>query len=284
MRGCAGLRAHGTADAADHTESGFAGDDALQSVHRRHGQGPSGARAGRAGRRDGPRHRRRVHPVAHAEHRQGPGGAFPARSGRQEGLSAAHAPGGGRLRKPRSAAGGDSADSGGERPGEGRGDHHRLPGGLPRRGGLLRRVSEQPHHHRRMLVERRPAGADGRQRADGEPRRSGLPHPSVQDRHARAAGRPNHRLFPDGAPVRRRSHRAVLVPDRPGGTEKPRAVLSDLHHAGDPSHHSGQPRPRAHVRGRHPRHRRALLPVHRGQGGALQGQGAPSRSSWSPRG
>ena len=50
----------------------------------------------------------------------------------------AHAPGGGRLRKPRSAAGGDSAAFEVENGRvAGVDDHHRRAGGLPRGGGLL---------------------------------------------------------------------------------------------------------------------------------------------------
>ena len=171
-------------------------------VHRRHGQGPSGARTGRAGRRDGPGAIDDVFIQSRMLNTgKGPAVHSLRAAGGQKGLSAAHAPGGGRLRKPRICGRRRFGEIlTGERPGDGRGAPPPARGVACRgRGGLLRRVSEQPHHHRRMLVERRPAGADGRQRADGEPRRSGLSHPPVQDRHARAAGRPNHRLFPDGA-------------------------------------------------------------------------------------
>ena len=55
------------------------------------------------------------------------------------------------------------------------------------------------------------------------------------------------------------------------------------HHRGDARHHPRQPAPRAHVfrpdRGRRP----ALLPVHRGQGGALRRAAPRTRSSWSRR-
>ena len=72
MRSGAGLCAHGAENPAADAEHGRCGDDALQSIHRRHGKGTPCAGAGCAGRRDGPRHRRYVHPEPHAQHGQGP--------------------------------------------------------------------------------------------------------------------------------------------------------------------------------------------------------------------
>ena len=66
---------------------------------------------------------------------------------------------------------------------------------------------------------------------------------------------------PYGAAARRRPRHAVFVPDA-ARAQKPRAVLSDIHQRADPPHHPCQPPPRADVLRRHPRHGRALLPLH----------------------
>ena len=134
-----------------------------------------------------------------------------------------------------------------------------------------------------MRVERRAAGAAGRQRPHGLPGRARFFHPPLQDRHARAPRRPHHRLFPNGAAAGRRADHAVFVFDRRRDAEKPRPLLSDLHHEGDARNSPCQPAPRADVHRLHPRHGGALLSLHRGQSRALQGQGAPPRVSRTRR-
>ena len=63
-----------------------------------------------------------------------------------------------------------------------------------------------------------PGGRGGRRRgrrALGQPARPRLRAPTVQDRHAAPAQRPDDRLLPARAPARRRRAGPVLVPDRP---------------------------------------------------------------------
>ena len=95
----------------------------------------------------------------------------------------------------------------------------------------------------------------------------------------------------DGAPARRRAGRALLLPDRRGRSghgrvlpaAQPCPVLPDLHQRGNAPHHPGKPAPRPHGARRYPGHRRALLPQHRGQGGAALPTRTATSSSWSRR-
>ena len=86
------------------------------------------------------------------------------------------------------------------RPRQRRAHDHRRGDRMPRGGGMQRRIPEQPHHHRRMLVERRPAGADGLEQPDRVPDGSGLLDPPVQDRGY------------DSAALRRRSGQRFRFP------------------------------------------------------------------------
>ena len=141
-------RAAGAAGRRVHDQSGRRGQHALQPGHRRHGQGPSRARARRPRRRDGPRGGRLLHPVPHAQPRQGPGRALPARAGRPPPLSGAHeAPARARA-EPLSQAGRRHGDPDGGRTRQRRRDAARR--GIPRarRHRRGRDVPRQHRHHR----------------------------------------------------------------------------------------------------------------------------------------
>ena len=84
--------------------------------------------------------------------------------------------------------------------------------------------------------------------------------------------------------ARRRAGARVLVPRPPRGAPSPGVVP---HHAHDRAHardHSRGARPLAALHRRDRGRRPALLPVDRGQGGALRGPARGTRSSSSPRG
>ncbi len=117
-----------------------------------------------------------------------------------------------------------------------------------------------------------PAGPGGRcpgAQAFRAALRAGPAHGAAQDRHAGAPRRPQHRLGePRHAGGGRRSG-AVLVPDRQDH-DAADFLRDHAHDRGDARHHPGQPRPVGHVFGPDREPGAALLPVHRGQGGAVR--------------
>ena len=242
----------------------------MQPGDRRAGQRPPRARDRRSRRRDGARDRPGRHPVSHAEPQQGTGGARAARSG---GPQAVPPRDGGNPRRVRESR------------------HHRRGGrgfaARPRRAGLRDRARRRSRHRRRpgraddRHVSRRPHSYRRRKDPGRAGRRSALArsvaHPArarfrarpAEDRHAAAARRQHDRLARARHTAGRRPAGPVLVPDRADHDAADRLP----HHRdqpGDARGHPRQSRPLAALCRRDHRGRAALLPLDRGQGGALR--------------
>ena len=173
---------------AVHAVARDGGADAVQSGDRRHGEGPSRPRDRRAGRTDGPRHRRDRHPVQAAQSQPRAGGVVAARAGGQAALRRM----GARARSRREPnitwlfrrAGPDSDDG---RPRHG-------PRVRGRRRGDVRRARRHDRHvPQRARAHRRRAAAGGPRRRAADARagrvaaRLRLRDGPAQDRHAAAA-------------------------------------------------------------------------------------------------
>ena len=153
-------------------------------------QGPSGARARRPRRRDGPRGRRLLHPVPHAQPRQGPGRALPARAGQTAAAISEHMKRLLELRaEPLSQAGRRHGDPDGGRT------HQRRRDAPARRGyTACAPSSSRPEHTSTApsspgecvlrLRAGRPAPCAGAEPVPARPRPA---HAPVQDRNARRA-------------------------------------------------------------------------------------------------
>ena len=246
-------------------------------AHRRHRQGPPGAGAGRPGRRNGPGGRRLLHPVPDAEPGQGPGGPLPAGPGGPAEVPGAHEACAGAAGAAGSQAGhgdgspdGKTAPSAPWSPGWGWNT-----GSGPRwwpRGPTWKAGSSPARVSYASGPERDPPPPWG---AVGVPAGPGPAAAPVQDRHASAAQRPQRGFLPDGAAGGRSPSPALFLLHRPGAG-KPGGLLPDLYQREDPSGHPGQSGPFAAVFRRDHRRGAPLLPVHRGQGGALCGQAPAS--------
>ena len=198
-RGCAGRRPAGAGHPVLHGEPGRGGQHALQPGHRRHGEGPPGAGAGRPGGRDGKGRRPGVHPVPALKPGQGPSGVVAAGPGRPPPVPGDHEAHPGAAGAPVGEAGGDHRRVRGTRPGRRRA--HRLRGGVPGqgRGGGHRHLPGGPHHRGGRDAAVRPRRAGRRPPPDGEPGEAGAGAAAVQDRHAPPGQRPQRGLLPDGA-------------------------------------------------------------------------------------
>jgi hypothetical protein len=253
----------------------------VQPGDRRRGQGPPGQGDRRARRGDGPGHRRHRHPVPAAQRVEGPGGTLDAGPGRQAPLPRGDA-GAARGRARRGAA-----------PGRGREHRHRRRAGRAAAGGRRHhhdgRALPRPrgrHHHRHLpargdLRRRRPRRRRPGRRgavavAVGLAGAAGPAAGAAQDRHAVPHRRQDHRLRGARAAAGRRAAAAVRARSRRRAAAAAAAALLDhLHHRRDPRPHPRQPAPLAVVPGRDRGRRPALLPVDRGQGRPVRGQGAP---------
>ena len=126
-----------------------------------------------------------------------------------------------------------------------------------------------------MGEETRPAGRLGDRgvgQAGGADRRARPAPRAAEDRDAAEARRPDHRLERRGRPAGGRRPGDALVPFARAGL--PAALLRrDRDEPAHPRHHPRQPRPVGDVRRADRGRRPALLPLDRGQGGALRGQG-----------
>ncbi len=105
VRSRARLRAHGSAHRHGHHEPRPDRADVVQPRHRRHRQGPPGARDRRPRRRHGRGRRRRRHPVPPAQHQPRPGRLVAARADGQEDVPRPHARGSGAGAQPAHQAG-----------------------------------------------------------------------------------------------------------------------------------------------------------------------------------
>ena len=140
--------------------------------------------------------------------------------------------------------------------------------------GLIHRGEEKtPAGRHGEAPGQRPLGAPAGPRAATRP---------PQDRHAGAPRRPLDRLGEPGDAAGRRRAGAVLVPHR-ADRHRTDQLRDHHHHRGHPRHHPRQPAPGADVFGPDRQRRPALLPLHRGQGGALRRAAPGTRSSSSPR-
>ena len=162
--------------------------------------------------------------------------------------------------------------------------HRRWPAHRCRRRG--------PHH--RHLPERPdPYRRDARSRpaASARRRRSASASASMAWASAWAGSRPaRRRASTDARSLTTRCKCSMaMMPPQPFSflTESDHDAADGLPHhpydGRDPRHHRGQSRPRADLFRRHQKRRPALLPLHRGQGRALQGARAATRSSSSPK-
>ena len=276
LRGGRRGRAPGRAHPAAHPQDRDHRGDVLQPGHRRPGQGPPGARDRRPRRPDGPGHRPRRHPVPRAQPKQGPGGARAARPGRPQALPPRHAGAAARPAGPRDPGRGGGGSGG--RPGRplpGR-DRCRRPVDRGRRRGAHRRhLPTRRDPHRRGDHGGRARRRGARARLVAQARADRLPPRPPEDRDAAAPGRPDHRLRRPPGPARGRPAAAVLDPDRTDHAAAGR-VPRHLHHAGRARPDPRQPAPGAHVLRPDRERRPALLPLDRGQGGALRRSRAPS--------
>ena len=242
----------------------------MQPGHRRPGQGTAGARGRRPGRGDGPGHRPGRHPVPHPQREQGARRPRPARPGRPQAVQT------GRVVLSSPAAGADHprrrrrgpglrCRRGPRRGAHGRGRRHRRRG----RGGDHRHLPPGRDPRRRGADSGGAGGGQARRRAGLHVQAPGVRPWTPEDGHAAAPGRPYHLLRRAGGAAGRRSPGAVLLP-HPAHRDAPDELPHHRHDARDPRPHPRQPAPGAHVFGTDRGHRPALLPVHRGQGGALR--------------
>ena len=163
------------------------------------------------------------------------------------------------------------------RAGQGRRHRHRRWPRDPRRrrGAHHRHLPQRPHPYRREEDPCGPHQRGARARSLDAALWPRPAHGQAQDRHAAAPRRQHHQLRRAPGAAGRRSSAAVLLPDEINRHAAGR-LPHHPHHGSDPRHHRREPRPRADVLRRHPKRRPALLPVHRRQGGALQGARAAS--------
>ena len=153
-------------------------------------------------------------------------------------------------------------------------DRRRRSGG--RRHGPRRRRRPDHRHlpprgdpHRRGQARGRPPQRPRLRAACGAHRRPRAAARPPQDRNAAAARRPHDRLGRGRQPARRRRAGDVLLPLGRAGAAADRL----RRHRDQPAHarhHPRQHRAVGDVRRSHRRRRAALLPVDRGQGGALR--------------
>ena len=124
--------------------------------------------------------------------------------------------------------------------------------------------------------EKTPAGRHGEPPANGlsaAPAGAGSAARPPQDRHAGAPRRPHDRLGQPGDAARRRSARAVLIPDR-AYRQRHRSTAGSPPPPRRPTPSSAPTSHRAPMYSGPDRQRRpALLPLHRGQGGAVRRPG-----------
>ena len=258
---------HAAAD-AQHRDSRA---DVVQSLHRRHRQGPPGQGSGRAGRRDGDRHRRGGHPVQGAQFEQGSGGSRDACPGRSRSLQ------GGDSAPPRDPAQPDTVPAGRRRPAD-----SRRPGGRRRHANRGRVRGGCGGADRRHLPVRvgacRPAelrgGPRGRppgQAPRGAAARAGAADRAAQDRDAAASRRADNRLQRLGGAAGRRSRPRVFVHGSPVDASAPGALLDHPYQQPNTRDHPRWARPLAALHRGHSGRRPPLLSVDRGQGRALPG-------------
>src|SRR3546814_836399 len=175
-----------------------------------------------------------------------------------------------------------------ERPRARRAHQHR-PALRGARGGAHRRhLPRRQDPCRPDAVRRRAHGRPAGDHARRETARAPVRGRSPQDRHAAAHRRTHARLFGDDRAARRRSAPGVLVHGFARRPSAPGVVLDHPHQRAHPRHHSRRARPLAAVFRPDRRHRPALLPVDRGQGGALRREGQPpdlrrARGAWGQR-
>ena len=165
-------------------QPGRGGQHALQPCHRRHGQGPPGAGAGRPGRRDGPGRRQGLHPVPHPQPGQRPGGVVPACSGRPAGVPEDHEAYPGAPGEPVGQAGRGGGYSYRKWRCLRRGHPHRSS--VRREGSHYchRHLSGWPHHCGRGGAGLRPRRPGRRPAPHPVPAGAGCLHPPLQDGHA----------------------------------------------------------------------------------------------------
>ena len=184
-RGCTHRRADAAADPPPRDDR----RDVLQSVDRRHWQGASGARGGRAGWADGAGSGRRRHPLQVAEPEQGAGGSRTARAGGPCALSTGD---------PAPADGNARAD-GARRLGRGSGDRPGWPADRRSVRGWLksslrcggtddRNVSARRDPYRRAAVCRGAGRGGALDWLGTDAGAAGAATGPAEDRHAAAAG------------------------------------------------------------------------------------------------
>ena len=259
-----------------HAVARHRGADAVQSGHRRDGQGPPRSRDRRAGRAHGAGRGRDRDSVPDAQSKPWPGRLVAARAGGQEAVSRLDARHADKRARHRVRDWGGRCDCRGRRPGARRQAGRRPRHELQSAGRHDGHLPERPHPHR----YRAAAGRTGRRAASpaaGRVAASRWASAGAGSRPARRRACTGIDRFRGlGGPrrvhrgARRRSTRAVLLPD---GPRRPRAgpVLPALHDAG-----------RARAR---PRKRRPLAALQRPDPGDRSRATAPrsrTRSSGSP--
>ena len=240
----------------------------LQSGHRRRREGNRGARSGGLGRRDGARHRRVADSLPHAQPLEGTCGLGAARPVRPGPVPARGAAVAGRAGALGPLPGHGLGPACGRGP-AGRDDARRRLGGRAGSGGHSRDLPARAHPCGRNGG---PRGRPGRGSAVGGlgpgvggERPGGRP---VQDRHAAAHRRPHGGLRPVRA-TRRGPAGASLLVLHPRDAAGPAALLDHVDGPWARGRRAAQPRQERAVRRRDRRPGSPVLPVHRGQGGAL---------------
>ncbi|CUP60735.1 Uncharacterised protein [Flavonifractor plautii] len=170
-------------------------------------------------------------------------------------------------------AGGDHRYLCRRRPGHRRA--HRIRGGVPGAGGGggLGYLPGGPHHRGGCDPLLRPRRPGRRPPPDREPEKAGPGPAAVQDGYAPPGERPQRGFLPDGGTAGGRAGPPLLLRDGAAARESG-GVLADLHQRRHPRRYPGQPEPLPPVLRGDRGHRAPVLPLHRGQGGALCRQGA----------